>query len=212
MNRIVILALLLVSVVSCKKEEVKNSPMNPTQGTGIMVEGIVRDSLTGNPLSGVLLGTYSSNGYENFNYLTGLDGYYRQYINWTWSKPLTFVAQLADTMYYNATPPVSLAPYEIGDTIQQDILRVPYSRVNIHVVTQSINDNYFITDISVVDPLYSWQGIIHVGNGSVDTNIVRYLPAYTSRNLKFYPNGLEYSDTLVQTGYGTVHNIEIIYP
>lgn len=218
MKYLFLIPFLSLLILSCKKEETYSNLPPEDNHKEIVVTGFVYDSLSGNPVSGVPIpyavcqeygGLAVASDYSN------ADGSFKIYILWNQgcsespkTKPATYWTSLSNSgTYYNHKEVIDLAPYDDGDTVHQNVLAIPYSYLNVRIVSSSATDHLMLAcpQMNCLGP------VIELGT-NVDTIIKRQIASNRNLSINLYANGSLYSSTPYHSQYGTTGTLEIQYP
>ena len=203
--------LILFFVTSCKKEKT-TTPGNPStvnnSEMGYMhINGNVLDSLTGNPLSGIIIGPFEFIGMQLYD-TSNVDGHYSQQISWPldYGHASNFMIQTKENQPYYYNESFYIAPYGDGDNVVHHINAVPYCQLSVHITGITNGEILEIRDFKT-----NGVDLINLGT-TFDTVITR--PVYSNRTttIDLYVNGTIYTSIPNLTQYGSVETIDIQYP
>lgn len=209
--------MLVLLLTACNKEEPESSQNDTGFCTKtITVTGIVRDSLTGELITGGIVQGRQYPAFGVSEYTLDSTGHYMVTAEWNpcsphapESKPSGLFVVLRKDANYHCGSAVDFQNVPDNSTVNRDVQALPYSYINVHV-TGDAGANH-LTLLELIGPFNDTKHF-DVGTGLIDTTIV--LKAYSNRTseIKLIQFWTYISSTYVHCGYGTTENIEIHYP
>jgi hypothetical protein len=205
-------SMLIVLASSCHKSAKSNSSgnINPFHCTKYYTfTGKVRDSLTGTPLTGVIVGYDAP--IPHWLDTSNADGSYT--VSYEYNPCSKYPSISSDPIYYlNAhgdyyySKEIGVADDSSGTIFHEDIYAVPFSHLTIHVTGTTGGETLSIDGFQPYPEQKVTLGSI------VDTLITRKISSNRTTSCHLYVDDILYSTTPYQSGYGTTGTLDIHYP